>query len=80
MMDQQLALEMSGGKGIGLADMLVRQLGGADAGGLPRPEAGLVQRAARRSACGRRGGSRPGPTRSHSRAISGRTPNGRHAR
>ncbi|MDJ0750708.1 MAG: glucosaminidase domain-containing protein [Woeseiaceae bacterium] len=28
MMDQQLAVEMSGGKGIGLADLLVRQLGG----------------------------------------------------
>ncbi len=31
MMDQQLALEMASGKGIGLADMLVRQLGGEDA-------------------------------------------------
>ena len=31
MLDQQLALEMASGKGIGLADMLVRQLGGADA-------------------------------------------------
>ncbi len=29
MMDQQLSLEMAGGRGIGLADMLVRQLGGA---------------------------------------------------
>lgn len=28
MMDQQLAMEMSSGRGIGLADMLVRQLGG----------------------------------------------------
>jgi peptidoglycan hydrolase FlgJ len=28
MLDQQLSLEMSGGKGIGLAEMLVRQLGG----------------------------------------------------
>lgn len=28
MLDQQLALEMAAGKGIGLADMLVRQLGG----------------------------------------------------
>ena len=28
MMDQQLAVEMASGKGIGLADMLVRQLGG----------------------------------------------------
>ncbi len=31
MMDQQMALEMASGKGIGLADMLVRQLGGEDA-------------------------------------------------
>jgi len=30
MLDKQLALEMSSGKGIGLADMLVRQLGGND--------------------------------------------------
>jgi len=31
MMDQQLAVEMASGKGIGLADMLVRQLGGEEA-------------------------------------------------
>ncbi len=31
MLDQQIALEMSSGKGIGLADMLVRQLGGEQA-------------------------------------------------
>lgn len=31
MMDEQLALEMTSGKGIGLADMLVRQMGGEDA-------------------------------------------------
>jgi len=31
MLDQQLSLEMSSGKGIGLADMLVRQLGGETA-------------------------------------------------
>lgn len=31
MLDQQLAVEMSSGKGIGLADMLVRQLGGLEA-------------------------------------------------
>jgi flagellar protein FlgJ len=31
MMDQQLAVEMASGKGIGLADMLVRQLGGESA-------------------------------------------------
>ena len=39
MMDQQLSLEMSSGKGIGLADMLVRQLGGAEASKLSRPDA-----------------------------------------
>ena len=37
MMDKQLALEMASGKGIGLADMLVRQLGGADAAKTYRP-------------------------------------------
>jgi flagellar protein FlgJ len=31
MLDQQLALEMSSGKGIGLAEMLMRQLGGEEA-------------------------------------------------
>ena len=31
MMDQQMAVEMASGKGIGLADMLVRQLGGNEA-------------------------------------------------
>lgn len=31
MMDQQLSVEMASGKGIGLAEMLVRQLGGEDA-------------------------------------------------
>lgn len=31
MLDQQLAVEMSSGKGIGLAELLVRQLGGTDA-------------------------------------------------
>ena len=31
MLDQQLAVEMASGKGIGLAEMLVRQLGGDDA-------------------------------------------------
>ncbi len=36
MMDQQLALEMASGKGIGLAEMLVRQLGGAEASKLSR--------------------------------------------
>jgi len=36
MMDQQLALDMASGKGIGLADMLVRQLGGEDASKLTR--------------------------------------------
>ncbi len=38
MMDQQLAVEMSSGKGIGLADMLVRQLGGAAAAKLSPPD------------------------------------------
>jgi flagellar protein FlgJ len=38
MMDQQLALEMASGKGVGLADMLVRQLGGADVAQLARPD------------------------------------------
>ena len=32
MLDQQLAVEMSSGEGIGLADLLVRQLGSADSG------------------------------------------------
>ena len=36
MMDQQLALEMASGRGIGLADMLVRQLGGENASKLTR--------------------------------------------
>ena len=31
MLDKQFALEMSSGRGIGLADMIVRQLGGSDA-------------------------------------------------
>ena len=38
MMDQQLAVEMSSGKGIGLADMLVRQLGGESAAKLGPPD------------------------------------------
>jgi flagellar protein FlgJ len=38
MMDQQLALEMSSGKGIGLADMLVRQLGGTVGPELSHPD------------------------------------------
>lgn len=37
MMDQQLAVEMASGKGIGLADMLVRQLGGGEAAKLTSP-------------------------------------------
>ena len=32
MLDQQLSLEMASGKGIGLAEMLVRQMGGAEQG------------------------------------------------
>ncbi len=39
MLDQQIALEMSSGKGIGLADMLVRQLGGDTAGAHPNSPA-----------------------------------------
>ena len=39
MMDQQLAVEMASGKGVGLADMLVRQLGGTDAAVTTRPDA-----------------------------------------
>lgn len=38
MMDQQLAVEMSSGKGIGLADMLVRQLGGDAAAKIGPPD------------------------------------------
>lgn len=38
MMDQQLALEMASGKGVGLADMLVRQLGAADGSEPYRPD------------------------------------------
>jgi flagellar protein FlgJ len=38
MMDQQLALEMASGKGVGLADMLVRQLGGVEAAQAARPD------------------------------------------
>ncbi len=37
MMDQQLAVEMASGKGVGLADMLVRQLGGVEANNLDGP-------------------------------------------
>lgn len=42
MMDQQLALEMASGRGVGLADMLVRQLGGADAQRPPGRDRGLT--------------------------------------
>lgn len=38
LMDQQLAIEMSSGKGLGLADMLVRQLGGEAATKLAPPD------------------------------------------
>ncbi len=38
MLDQQLAVEMASGKGVGLADMLVRQLGGVDATTSPPSE------------------------------------------
>lgn len=47
MMDQQLAMDLASGKGIGLADMLVRQLGGADAAKFDSPPA---SHAIRRSA------------------------------
>lgn len=38
MMDQQLALEMASGRGVGLADMLVRQLGGSPPAAASRPD------------------------------------------
>ena len=38
MLDQQFALEMASGKGIGLADMLIRQFGGDPAESLSRPD------------------------------------------
>ncbi len=38
MMDQQMAVELASGKGVGLADMLVRQLGGANAAKFDPPE------------------------------------------
>jgi flagellar protein FlgJ len=47
MMDQQLAMELASGKGIGLADVIVRQLGGADAAKFDNPP---VSQAIRRSA------------------------------
>lgn len=37
MMDQQLSLEMASGKGIGLAEQIVRQLGGTPESGPPEP-------------------------------------------
>ena len=40
MLDQQLSLEMSSGRGLGLADMLVRQLGGEDAAARVAPTTG----------------------------------------
>lgn len=39
LLDQQLALEMARGRGMGLAEMLVRQLGGEDAAALPNERA-----------------------------------------
>lgn len=38
--DQQMAVHLSSGKGLGLADMLVRQLRGAAASAVPVPDAG----------------------------------------
>ncbi len=49
MMDQQLALEMASGKGVGLAEMLVRQLGGEDSARPSRPDGGFPLSAAARS-------------------------------
>ncbi len=50
MFDKQIAMEMSQGKGLGLGDLMVRQLGATDgnpeapAGGVPAPLALLLQR------------------------------------
>lgn len=47
MFDKQIAMEMSQGKGLGLGDLMVRQLGAAEAtatGGTPAPLALLLQR------------------------------------
>ena len=49
MLDQQLALEMSSGKGIGLAEMLIRQLGGDPAESLSRPDRPYPLSSVRRS-------------------------------
>ena len=38
MMDQQMAVELASGKGVGLADMLVRQLGGENAAKFSSPD------------------------------------------
>lgn len=59
MMDKQLALEMAGGKGIGLAEMLVRQLGGADAAKSSRPDRPFPIQGVNR---GRALASKPSPT------------------
>ena len=50
MLDQQFALEMSSGKGIGLADMLIRQIGGDPAETQPRPDRPYPLSSIRRSA------------------------------
>ncbi|MDH3747762.1 MAG: glucosaminidase domain-containing protein [Gammaproteobacteria bacterium] len=45
MLDQQLAMEMASGNGIGLAEMLVRQLGGEQAAKLPIERTFAIERA-----------------------------------
>lgn len=60
MMDQQLSLSMSSGRGIGLADMLVRQLGGETEAATPTPEQFLMARPAT-SAAGQNPGEQQGP-------------------
>ncbi len=49
MLDQQFALEMASGKGIGLADMLIRQLGDDPAESLSRPDRPFPLSSIRRS-------------------------------
>lgn len=46
MFDKQISMEMTKGKGLGMADMMLRQLGGAEpaAAGTPEPLALLLQR------------------------------------
>lgn len=60
LMDQQLALHMSSGPGIGLADMLVQQLGGEAAPVEPTSESFLLTTVAREPMTDRRFLSSPG--------------------